>query len=192
MKTKQELLIGKASIKGTMLQAHLLWAQRRLGDVERLKKHVGPECAKHLDAGTLSTAWVPFRCLVGIDQAIATAAGGSPERVFRSLGEHSARMNLSGVYKSFVSAEPHRFFTQMGLLHRQFQDFGESRYSETGVASGRITQSGYPEYSPVYCAGAIGYFEGALQMMHAPGRITVRETACQCAGARECSFELSW
>jgi predicted hydrocarbon binding protein len=192
MKARQDRLTGTSAIKGTILQAHLLWAQRRLGDVGRLRTHVGSECAAHVDSTTLSTAWVPFRCLIAVDRAIAAAAGGSPDRVFRDLGEHSARMNLGGVYKSFDSSEPHRVFAEMGALHRQFQDFGEWQYAETAAASGRITLTGYSEYSPVYCASALGYFEGALKMMHAPGRISVRETACQCAGDRECLFELSW
>jgi len=192
MRIRREHLTGKSRIKGTMLQAHLGWAQRRLGDVDRLKAHVQTDCAAYLNTGTLLTTWVPFRCLINIDRAIATAAGGSPERVFHDLGMHSATMNLGGVYKSFVSSEPHRFFTQMGVLHRQFQDFGESRYAQTAESSGAITLAGYSEYSPAYCASAIGYFEGALKMMQAPGPIAVRETACQCAGDPQCLFELSW
>jgi len=192
MRTKHELLTGKCAVKGTMLRAHLAWAQNRLGDVNRLKPLVRSECARHLNAATLSTAWVPFRCLIEIDRSIATAVGGSPDRVFRDLGVHSATTNLGGVYRSFVSSEPHRVFTQMGLLHRQFQDFGEWQYAKTAEAAGRITLQGYVEYSPVYCDSAVGYFEGALKMMHAPGHISVRETACQCAGDPQCLFELSW
>jgi uncharacterized protein (TIGR02265 family) len=192
MRIKQELLTGKAAIKGTMLQAHLGWAQKQLGDVSRLKAHVQPECVEYVNAATLSTTWVPFRCLINIDRAIAAAVGGSPDRVFRDLGMHSATINLGGVYKTFISSEPHRVFTQMGVLHRQFQDFGEWQYTKTGDAAGRITLWEYSEYSPVYCSSGAGYFEGALKMMHAPGYITVRETACHCAGDRECQFELSW
>jgi uncharacterized protein (TIGR02265 family) len=189
---KQERLTGKAAIKGTMLQAHLGWAQKQLGDVSRLKAHVQPECAEHVNPRTLSTTWVPFRCLINIDRAIAAAVGGSSDRVFRDLGVHSATTNLGGVYKSFISSEPHRVFTQMGLLHRQFQDFGEWQYAKTGDAAGQITLRDYSEYSPVYCASAVGYFEGVLKMMHAPGYILVREAACQCAGDPQCLFELSW
>lgn len=192
MRIKQERLTGKASIKGTMLQAHLGWAQKQLGDVSRLKPFVDFDCADHVKPATLSTTWVPFRCLINIDRAIASAVGGSSDRVFHDLGVHSATMNLAGVYKSFISSEPHRVFTQMGLLHRMFQDFGDWHYAKTGDAAGQVTLREYSEYSPVYCTSAIGYFEGALKMMHAPGRIVVRETACQCAGDPQCQFELSW
>jgi hypothetical protein len=73
--------------------------------------------------------------LIEIDRSIATAVGGSPDRVFRDLGLHSATTNLGGVYKSFISSEPHRVFTQMGVLHRQFQDFGEWQYAKTADAA---------------------------------------------------------
>jgi uncharacterized protein (TIGR02265 family) len=189
---KQERLTGKALIKGTMLQAHLGWAQKQLGDVSRLRAQVRSECAEHVNAITLATTWVPFRCLIDIDRAIAAAVGGSSDGVFRDLGAHSATMNLGGVYKSFISSEPHRVFTQMGQLHRHFQDFGEWRYEQAGNASGRITLRDYIEYSPVYCTSALGYFEAALKMMHAPGPIIVREKACQCAGDLQCEFELMW
>jgi uncharacterized protein (TIGR02265 family) len=185
-------ITGRAAIKGTMLQAHLGWAQKRLGDVSRLKAHVESGCAEHVNPATLSTTWVPFRCLINIDRAIAAAVGGSSDRVFHDLGVHSATINLAGVYKSFISSEPHRVFTQMGLLHRMFQNFGEWQYAKTGATAGRITLRDYVEYSPVYCTSAVGYFEGALTMMHAPGHIVVRETACQCAGDAHCQFELSW
>jgi hypothetical protein len=50
----------------------------------------------------------------------------------------------------------------------------------------------YPEYSPVFCASATGYYEGALQMMHVPGPIVAAEALCHCAGDGVCRFDLSW
>jgi uncharacterized protein (TIGR02265 family) len=192
MKTKREILAGKAAVKGTMLQAHLEWAHRSLGDVGRLASHLQGECAGLLTRQTLSTHWVPFRCLIQIDRAIAAAVGGPHDRVFRDLGRHSASTNLGGVYKRFVTAEPHRVFTQMSVLHSQFQNFGKWQYVKSGDRSGKITLLGYPEYSPVYCTSAAGYFEEALKLMHAPGPILVKETSCQCAGEQQCVFEVSW
>jgi hypothetical protein len=176
-----------------MLRAHLSWAEKHIGDLSRLNPHLADaECAGLLSGRMLSTDWMPFRCLIALDRAIAAAAGGSPERLFRDLGRHSAAVNLSGVYKGFISTEPHRFFEQMGLLHTKFQNFGRFRYDNTGERSGRITLEGYTEYSPVYCASAVGYFDEALRMMHAPGPVIVRETSCHCAGDAQCIYEMSW
>jgi uncharacterized protein (TIGR02265 family) len=192
MKTKREFLVGKASVKGTMLQAHLAWAGKQIGDPGRLAVGIDGECLALLTRRTLSTHWIPLRCLVQIDRAIAGAVGGSPDRVLRELGRHSASTNLGGVYKTFISSEPHRVFRQMSILHGQFQNFGSCEYEETGPHSGRISLRGYPEYSPVYCTSGSGYFEEALKLMQAPGPIVVRETTCQCAGDGQCVYEMSW
>ena len=192
-RTKTEQLSGSAAVKATMLHAHLAWAEQRVGDLSRVTSHVAdPDCVAVLRSHLLSTDWMPLRQLIVIDRAIASATGGSPERVFRELGRHSASVNLSGVYKAFVSSEPHRFFEQMGLLHRKFQNFGRFRYEIGGDRSGRITLDGYLEYSPVYCASAGGYFEEALKMMQAPGPVIVTETSCQCAADAQCVYEMSW
>jgi hypothetical protein len=191
MNDKREALGRQAKVKATMLKAHLAWAEKQVGDLGRLVPHLDAECAALL-RGTLSTVWIPLGCLIQIDRAIASVAGGPAERVFRALGRYSASTNLNGVYRSFVSSEPHRFFEQVGVLHRQFQDFGRCRYEEAGARAGRIILEGYTEYSPVYCASAMGYFEEALRMMHAPGPIVVAETSCQCGGASQCVYQMTW
>ena len=55
-----------------------------------------------------------------------------------------------------------------------------------------MRHEGYEEYSPVYCASALGYFEGALRLMKVPGPVHVFEVSCQCAGDPACVFDLSW
>jgi predicted hydrocarbon binding protein len=192
MKIRRERLGNSAAVKGTMLQAHLAWAQKALGDVSRLATHLDEPCRVFVDRRTLSNVWVPFRCVIQIDRAIAALAGGAADGVFRKLGGHSAALNLGGVYKSFVSDEPHRFFQQMAILHKQFQNFGDWSYEKVDDQAGRITLRDYDEFSPVYCASGAGYFEEALRMLKVPGPIVVAETSCQCAGDATCAFEMKW
>ena len=194
MKARQEKLGDRASVKGTMLQAHVAWAIAAMGAAwtTRVPGGIDPLAAVFVDRGVLATDWVPLRALVAIDRAIAKAAGGAPDDVFRGLGRHSATSNLAGVYRGFVQEEPHRFFERTGLLHDRFQNFGRFTYERTAARSGRIRLDGYDEYSPVYCASAVGYYEGALQTMGPPGPIRVSETQCQCAGDPACVFDLSW
>ena len=192
MKIRREHLGDHAAVKGTMLNAHLGWARKELGDVSRLAAHLDGPCRAFVDRPTLSNIWVPFRCVIQIDRAIAAVAGGAADAVFRKLGRHSATLNLGGVYKNFVADEPHRIFQQMVILHRQFQNFGEWSYEKMGKQSGRIALRDYAEFSPVYCASGIGYFEGALRMLKVPGPIAVAETSCQCAGDATCVFEMKW
>lgn len=176
-----------------MLKAHLAWARERAENVrERVRERLGEEDRAYLEHALLATEWIPFGAAVRIDRVIAEVVGGSLEEVQRLMGQHSARVNLGGVYKVFVKGEPHRFFTRMTVLHKRFQSFGEPIYEQTGPRSGRICVEGCEEYSKVYCRSALGYYEGALEMMKVPGPVKVEEVSCQCAGEPRCIFEMSW
>jgi hypothetical protein len=193
VKDRHEKLGDQAAVKGTMLHAHLAWAAaRREGQASTLASSLDPECGRLACGDFLDTDWVPFRCLVQIDRALAAAAGMPPEQAFREMGGHSATLNLAGVYKSFVAEEPHRFFERSARLHDRFQNFGRCAYERLGERHGRMRHEGYEEYSPVYCASGLGYYEGALLLMKVPGHAHVFELECQCAGDPACVFDLSW
>jgi predicted hydrocarbon binding protein len=193
MRELSEYLPGRAAVKGTMLHAHLRWAAEHVSDLAAaLQPHLDSECFTAVSPGVLDTQWVSLRCLVAIDRAIAQVVGGEPTEVFRSLGHHSAATNLAGVYHGYLDDEPHRFFDKMARLHRRFQTFGSSTYEIVGERAGRLRLHDYVEYSPVFCASAIGYYEGALETMQAPGPIHVVETSCTCAGESCCLFEMTF
>ena len=137
MKARREKLGDRAAVKGTMLQAHVAWAVAELGEawMSKVPGGVDPVASVFVSRGVLATDWVPFRALVEIDRAIARAAGGTPEDVYRSLGRRSATSNLAGAYKGFVQEEPHRFFELTGILHSRFQNFGRFTYERTGERS---------------------------------------------------------
>ena len=183
----------RALVKGTMLRAHLSWIAHRFGpEYEPVKRHLSEPVLSLLSRPVLPTGWIPFSILVELDRAIATAAGGDPVGTWTALGRHSAALNLTGVYKSFISGEPHRFFERMTVLHHQFQSFGKSVYERTGERSGRIRIESPSTYSRVYCVSGKGYYEEALRLLQAPGPVVVRETECATAGAAVCVFELAW
>jgi predicted hydrocarbon binding protein len=190
---KRENLIGAAQVKGTMIQAHLNWLRKQGHDpTTALASHLAPEVAKLVAHSVLATSWVSLSALIAVDRAIAAVARGGSDEVFRELGRYSATSNLSGIYAGFVSEEPHRFFEKQARLHDRFQSFGASAYKPLGPRAGQMRLTNYTEYSPVFCLSAIGYYQGALETMKAPGPIRVRETACTCAGDEACVFDLSW
>src|SRR5688572_21234818 len=133
MKARQEKLGDRAAVKGTMLQAHVAWADAALGAgwMARVPGGIDPLASVYVNRGVLATDWVPFRALIEVDRAIARAKGGAPEEVFRALGRHSATTNLAGAYKGFVRDEPHKFFERTGVLHDRFQNFGRFAYERT-------------------------------------------------------------
>ncbi len=189
----RERLDGTGELKATLLKAHLAWAEEHAEHaLERLRKLLVDKDREYLDIALLATEWIPFGAAVRIDRAIAEVVGGPPEETWRQMGRHSAMVNLGGIYKIFVKDEPHRFFTRMTVLHRRFQSFGEPAYERTGQRSGRIRIEGCEEYSRVYCRSALGYYEGALEMMKVPGPVRVEEVSCQCETDPVCVFELRW
>ena len=192
MASKREHLTGAAQVKGTMIQAHIDWLKKQGVDPASLAAHLPQELAKTVAHRILATAWVSLKDLIAVDRAIAASSRGNPDDIFRELGRSSAVANLSSVYAGFVSEEPHRFFEKQARLHDRFQNFGVSAYRETGPRSGQMRLTKYTEYSPVFCLSALGYYQGALETMKAPGPIRVHETLCTCAGDEGCVFDLSW
>ena len=193
MAIKNEHLTGLAQVKGTMIQAHLNWLKNQAIDpATALAPHLSPEVAKLVAHSVLATSWVSLSALVAVDRAIAAVVKGNSDDVFRELGRFSATSNLSGVYAGFVSDEPHRFFEKQARLHDRFQNFGASVYKQAGPRAGQMRLTQYTEYSPVFCLSAVGYYQGALETMKAPGPIRVRETECTCAGDAACAFDLAW
>jgi predicted hydrocarbon binding protein len=175
-----------------MVHAHLAWSAEHVPGAERaLPDRLSAESRALISAGVLATDWFPFRCLVDLDRAIADLAGGDPDQVFRSLGRHSAALNLKGAYRAFVADDPHRVFERTALLHERFQNFGRSSYERREARAGRIRVEGCEEYSPVFCASALGFYEGALLALDAPGGRCV-ETRCMCLGDDVCVFEMEW
>ncbi len=176
-----------------MVAAHLAWLRTvKKQDPVACLTGLSPEASRLVLAPPALTDWILFRELIEIDRAIARVVGGVEDVVFRSLGHNSAVVNLQGAYKTFLADEPHRFFQQTALMHRQWQTFGTARYERTGERTLRLHMEGYLEFSPVYCASALGYYEGAVQTMGATGPIHLLESQCQCAGDRACVFELGW
>jgi uncharacterized protein (TIGR02265 family) len=193
VQAKREKLDGPAAVKGTLVQAHLRWAEEQIADARtQLVPQLEGQCRDLVIRGILATDWIPLRCLVQIDRALAQMTDLEAETAFAAMGRHSAEQNLRGVYRNFVAQEPHQFFEQMSFLHRRFMNFGRSTYEQTGERSGRVRLEEYVEYSPVVCASGRGYYEGALKTMKVPGPIRVEERTCQCAGDPACVYELAW
>jgi hypothetical protein len=191
--TTTDRFSDKDQVKGTMLRAHLGWASNRFGpDLDPIRPNLSPSVLAYLSRPVLPTDWIPFSAILELDRAIAAAVGGDPADTWLALGRHSAALNLTGVYKSFISGEPHRFFERMTVLHHQFQTFGKSVYERTGESSGRIRIESPTAWSTIYCISGRGYYEEALRLLHAPGPVLVRDSACAASGASSCIFELSW
>lgn len=190
--TPREKLEG-GRLKGGMFRSHLTWLTEhgKPGDRDAVLARLPEDSRQQLSGMILVSSWFPFGWLIALDRAIMEVCCGGRIEAIEDLGRWSATINLSTVYKAFDRQTNHAFFENSALLHRQFQDFGNVRYERTGETSGRMVLSEYPCYSPIFCASAIGYYQGVLES-HGGKNARVRETECQCYGDPSCIFEMSW
>jgi predicted hydrocarbon binding protein len=188
----REILPG-GRLKGGIFRSHLQWVRDHQSpeDFQRLMEALSPEARKELGGTVLATSWFPFARLIELDRAIRTLFGHGQDELLAELGRYSARINLSTTYKVFDRKVNQEFFRNSALIHSQFQDFGKVTYEQTGENSLRMVHTSHACFSPVYCASAIGYYEGCVAS-HGGQTPRVVETECQCYGDGSCTFDISW
>lgn len=188
----REVLTG-GRIKGGMVKAHLSWLaeNRSAQDKELFMQRLTPETRQTFSAPVLATNWYPFSILIEVDRALMDLFGNGKLEFLRELGRYSARINLSTAYRAFDRDTNHEFFRNSALLHSQFQDFGKARYEQTGEKSGRMIHTEYTCYSPLFCASALGYYEGCITS-HGVARAVVTEPECHCYGGKSCTYDMKW
>lgn len=190
--TPRESLEG-GKMKGGVFKSHLTWLSdnRTPQEREAVMKLLPAEARQALSGSILPSSWFPFAWLVELDRAMMNLFGGGKLEFLEELGRYSARINLSTTYRVFNRDTNHEFFHNSALLHSQFQDFGKAAYEKSGDSSGKMVHTDYSSFSPIFCASAIGYYEGCITSHGAP-KASVRETECQCYGDRSCTFEMKW
>lgn len=180
-------------LKGGMFRSHMAWLKENATPAQRdeVLARLPEETRRQLSGLILVSTWFPFEALVELDRAIMDVCGGGRLEIVEQLGKWSARINLSTTYRAFDRGTNHEFFENAALLQSQFQDFGKVAYERRGDSAGTMVHSEYPCFSPIFCASAIGYYEGAIEAHHGSDA-KVRETSCQCFGDPHCTFEMTW
>lgn len=138
----------------------------------------------------LASSWYDFETLIEIDRAIQKAFSSGQPNILALAGAASAELGVGRVYRSLDSEELVKFLESQVAFHKQFQKFGNVHFEKTD-RGGRMIYAGYPVYSPVYCATAIGFFLEAI-LRHGGKDPEVREATCQTLGDAVCTFEMSW
>jgi hypothetical protein len=184
--------LGGGRVKGSMIRAHLDWVcdfASREGTIELFAAM--PADVRQQVSTVLASAWYDFETLIAVDRTILAVFGGQDIGFLEQLGAYSARRNLSGVYRSFRRDGVHDFFRHAATLHSQFQDFGTAQYAVVTAGAGTMRHAGYPCFSPLYCASALGFYRECV-VLHGGNDIDVIETGCQCEGAAACVFSIRW
>lgn len=194
MANQKEILDG-GRVKGSLFRARIEWVvqQHDVAALEDVLDALSATTSKTISDGLLANAWYPFSLVVELDRAIVAVCSRQSnfDSIIKDLGRFSAEINLSGVYRAFNKADPHKFFERSALHRRTFLDFGRVEYDKAGEKSCRLTHSECPCYSRVFCQSQAGYYEMAT-LLQGGEKPRVREKKCQCRGDPACVFEISW
>ena len=191
----KEVLVGPdpsvAKVKGVMFGGRKQFLLDTIGEerFHQLLQKLTPRTRGYVKT-PLASSWCEFESLVELDHAIYDELKAEHPNVLALMGAASAELGIGRVYRSLDSEELEKFFETNALFHHQYQKFGTVKFEKT-PSGGRMIYSGYPCYSPVYCASAIGYFMESI-LRHGGSDPTVVETKCQCRGDQTCTYEMTW
>ena len=191
----KEVLVGPdpavAKVKGVMFGGRKTFLVEALGDAgfAAFLEKLTPRTRGYVRT-PLASSWCEFESLVELDRAIHNELKAKHPNVLALIGAASAELGIGRIYRSLDSEELALFLENNAQFHDQYQKFGTVRFEKTPNGA-RMIYSGYPCYSPIYCASAIGYFQESI-LRHGATDPNVAETKCQCLGDKTCTFEMTW
>ena len=191
----KEVLVGSdpgvAKVKGVMFGARKHFLVEQLGEegFAKFLQKLTPR-TKQYTKMPMASSWCEFESLIELDRAIHEEMKSEHPNVLALVGAASAELGIGKVYKSLDTAELAKFLETNAQFHDQYQKFGRVKFEKT-PSGAKMIYSGYPCYSPVYCASAYGYFLESI-LRHGGSEPKVTETRCQCRGDSSCTFEMIW
>lgn len=191
----KEVLVGPdpavAKVKGVMFGGRKAFLVEALGEAgfNAFLEKLTPRTRGYVRT-PLASSWCEFESLVELDRAIHNELKTKHPNVLALIGAASAELGIGRIYRSLDSEELTAFLENNAQFHDQYQKFGTVRFEKTPNGA-RMIYSGYPCYSPVYCASAIGFFQESI-LRHGATDPNVTETKCQCIGDKTCTFEMTW
>ena len=181
-------------VKGAVILARRAFVREEFGKVawDRLLETLPDADRELLDGFILTASWYPFALNERLDAAIVEQLGAGDSAIFESIGAWSAKKNLAGPHKTFLTpGSPHRFMEMSDRIYDFYYDTGERKFESTGEGSGIMTTYGAETFSETDCMTVIGWYKEALRMCGAT-KVTIEEVACRARGDDYCRYELSW
>jgi len=191
----KEVLVGPdpntSRVKGVMFGGRKHFLVEQLGEDGFLKfiSKLSPR-TKQYTKTPLASSWCEFESLIELDRAILEELKAKHPNVLALIGAASAELGIGKLYKSLDTVELTKFLETNAQFHDQYQKFGRVKFEKT-PGGAKMVYTGYPCYSPVYCASAFGYFLESI-LRHGGSDPKVTETRCQCRGDSSCTFEMTW
>ncbi|MBN1893152.1 TIGR02265 family protein [bacterium] len=138
------------------------------------------------------SGWYSFELAEELDKAIVQELGHGDLKVFEKIGSQSAKENLAGVHKTFLTpGDPQAFMAQANSIYRFYYNTGHRTWEKTGPKSGVLTTHGAETFSAIDCLTVIGWHRTALEMCGAKN-VRIQEEECRARGGKVCRYQISW
>ncbi|HET9314835.1 MAG TPA: TIGR02265 family protein, partial [Vicinamibacteria bacterium] len=139
----------------------------------------------------LPASWYPFEMQERLDDAIA-AHMGIGEKIFRLLGEQSARDNLASTHRAFVDAhDPHGLLQHAASIHEAYYDTGRREYERVGPNVAVLRTFDCLSTSRAECLSNMGWHQAAIEICGGQ-RARVSDPFCRARGDGHCEYLCEW
>lgn len=183
---------SRGSIKGVVLRSRLTYVRENMGEdaVGHVLARLSPADQQEL-ARVLPGSWYPFELQERLDDAIA-AQMGIGERIFRLLGEQSARDNLASTHRAFVDAhDPHGLLQHAASIHEAYYDTGHREYERQGDRRAVLRTFDCLSSSRAECLSNMGWHQAAIEICGGQ-RSRVTDPLCRARGDAHCEYLCEW
>jgi uncharacterized protein (TIGR02265 family) len=182
----------RGSIKGVVLRSRLAYVRDNMGDAA-VQSVLGrlPADERQALGRVLPASWYPFEIQERLDDAIA-AQMAIGERIFRLLGEQSARDNLATSHRAFVDAhDPHGLLQHAASIHEAYYDTGHREYERLGEKSAVLRTFDCLSTSRAECLSNMGWHQAAIEICGGL-RPRVTDPLCRARGDLLCEYLCEW
>ncbi len=181
-------------VKGAVILARRAFVREEFGDEawQQVLTALPESERQQLDGFILTATWYPFSLNERLDAAIVEQLGGGDKAIFESIGAWSAKKNLAGPHRTFLTpGDPARFMTMTDRIYDFYYSTGHREFEPTGPNDGVMTTHGAETFSETDCLTVIGWYKEALKMCGATA-VEIEETACRARGDEFCRYRFRW
>lgn len=159
---------------------------------ERARDVLPPELRFYLDERVRESSWYPEEHLLGLVRALLELIPGPRPEVLASLGAHTAREHLEGVYAHLRGGEgsPTSLSRRAFALWASQHDSGRFELSADAPTELEMRVRAFALPSEEMCGIFGGYFAETLRMQGLAD-VEVTKTACVLHGAPHCAWRVT-
>jgi hypothetical protein len=183
---------GAVRVKGSLIQGRLGYIQSSF--IDRYAEYVAafrPETRQAVETGLLPSSWYPFDIFLDVSGTAERLFGSGDYSVVRRMAAHSARVNMSTVYKIFLRLGSPEFLLKRTAQIWQVQYDSGVATSVPAAGGGSVEVRDFGRPDPLHCHGITGFMDECLRMTRAQG-VSVAHVKCRCEEGDVCRWDATW